>query len=116
MGPLSNVAKAGDIGQQPPPERPRRRSAPRAHSQVPSALLDSPDVGAVAVVLWTHYEALMAPGIDGGRVPARARRKVMAEALGTSTTVVDDARRELLAEGPGGAERGGRGAKPGNGR
>lgn len=105
MGPLSNVAQAADIGQQPPPERPRprRRSAPRAHSQMPSALLDSPDHGDVAVVLWSHYEDLMAPGIDGGRVATRARRKVVAEAFGTSTTVVDDARRELLAEGDGGA-------------
>jgi hypothetical protein len=70
---------------------------------MPSALLDSPDHGDVAVVLWSHYEDLMAPGIDGGRVATRARRKVVAEAFGTSTTVVDDARRELLAEGDGGA-------------
>ncbi|MFF5325334.1 hypothetical protein ACFY2Y_16625 [Janibacter hoylei] len=55
------------------------------------------------MVLWSHYEDLMAPGIDGARVATRARRKVVAEAFGTSTTVVDDARRELLAEGDGGA-------------
>lgn len=43
------------------------------------------------------YETLMPHGLDGGRAPAIARRHFLAERAGTSTTALDDARRQLLA-------------------
>jgi hypothetical protein len=43
------------------------------------------------------YETLMPHGLDGGRAPAIARRRFLAERAGTSTTALDDARRQLLA-------------------
>lgn len=55
-----------------------------------------PDHGALAVWVWATYQTLMAHWI-GGRIPASARRQFVAERAGTSTTALDDARRELLA-------------------
>lgn len=78
------------------------RAAPRGTSQVPRSLLYSDSHGDLAVVLWSTYEALMAPQLGGGKVATKARRGVVAGWFGTSITAVDDARRELLADVAGG--------------
>src|SRR4051794_24159311 len=74
-----------------------RARAPRGHVQIPRSLIYSPDHSGLAVWTWAMYETLMPHGLDGGRAPAIARRRFLAERAGTSTTALDDARRQLLA-------------------
>jgi hypothetical protein len=62
-----------------------RTAAPRGRVQIPRSLL---------------Y-----PDRHGGLAPAVARRRFVAERVGTSTSALDDARRELLAAAPGGPYR-----------
>jgi hypothetical protein len=101
MPQAETAAQADASGsQRATPRRPQRAAA--AHVQLPRALLESRAHGPLAVVLWAHYEDLAAPGI-GGRAPARMRRARVGEAYGIGTTTVDAARRELLADGAGGA-------------
>ncbi len=70
--------------------------------QIPRSLLYSTDDGGLAVWGWVMYETLMPHGLGGGRAATLARRRFLAERAGTSTTALDDARRELLAPVPGG--------------
>jgi hypothetical protein len=72
-------------------------TAPRGYVQIPRSLLYSESHGGLAVWTWAMYETLMALGMGGGRAPAVARRQYLAERAGTSTSALDDARRELLA-------------------
>ncbi|TMR91489.1 hypothetical protein [Nonomuraea basaltis] len=48
------------------------------------------------------YETLMPRALGGGRAPAYARRCWVADALGVNEKTLDGARRQLLADGPGG--------------
>jgi DNA-binding transcriptional ArsR family regulator len=72
-------------------------------SHIPRSLLYSSDHGDLAVCIWADYESLMTPVLGGGHGPAVAGRRYLAEAYGTSTDAVDDARRQLLRDGAGGA-------------
>ncbi|MCO6005579.1 hypothetical protein NE236_11365 [Actinoallomurus purpureus] len=76
--------------------------APRGHVQIPRSLLYSTGHGALAVWAWATYETLMPDGLGGGRVPVVTRRRFVAERAGTSTTALDDARRDPLAPAAGG--------------
>ncbi|WP_242884077.1 hypothetical protein [Actinomadura litoris] len=71
-------------------------AAPRGHVQIPRSLIYSPTHSALAVWTWAMYETLMPHGLDGDRAPAMARRRFLAERANTSTTALDDARRQLL--------------------
>lgn len=77
-------------------------TAPRGHVQIPRSLLYSTDHGGLAVWAWAMYETLMPHGLGDGRAETVARRCFLAERAGTSTTALDDARRELFAPAPGG--------------
>ncbi len=77
-------------------------AGPRGHVQIPPSLLYSEDHGGLGVWVWAMYETLMPHGLGGGRAPAVARRRFVAERAGASTSVLDDARWELLASVSGG--------------
>ncbi|MFI0425105.1 hypothetical protein [Spongiactinospora sp. 9N601] len=64
---------------------------------MPAELLRS-HLSGLAVAAWAMYETLMPVGLGGGRAPGRARRCWVADELGTTTSALDDARRELLAD------------------
>jgi hypothetical protein len=73
-------------------------ATPRGHVEVQRSLLHSDSHGGLAVWVWAMYETLMRHGLGGGRAPAVARRRFLAERAGTSTTAHDG----LLASAPGG--------------
>ncbi|WP_242903718.1 winged helix-turn-helix domain-containing protein [Actinomadura terrae] len=73
-----------------------RAKAPRGHVQIPRSLIYSPTHSALAVWTWAMYETLMPHALNGTRAPAIARRSFLAERANTSTTALDDARRQLL--------------------
>jgi hypothetical protein len=60
-----------------------RARAPRGHVQIPRSLIYSPDHSGLAVWTWAMYETLMPHGLDGGRAPAIARRRFLAERAGS---------------------------------
>ncbi|WP_433239935.1 hypothetical protein [Actinomadura nitritigenes] len=61
----------------------KQTSGARSHVQIPCSLIYSPDHSGLAVWMWAMYEALMPHGLDGGRAPAIARRRFLAERAGS---------------------------------
>ncbi|RJL20182.1 hypothetical protein [Bailinhaonella thermotolerans] len=95
MAHIGTVTQAADSNHDRTPVR--TEPIPGGIVQIPRSLLYSTAHGDAAVWVWSTYETLMGHGI-GGRLPAIARRKVVAAGAGLSTTALDDVRRELLAD------------------
>ena len=105
MAHMGNVAQPAPGGEHPGGERVSSESGTPttvARVQLPRDLLRSRSHSGLAVWVWATYETLMPRALGGGRAPAYARRVWLANKAGVGTRAIDDARRELLAEGDGG--------------